>query len=69
MKQLTKEEIEKTGYQNKLQFGTRVEAREIKGIVNHCGREMCRVYYGFGKYIEVKPDECRILSVEEAVGV
>lgn len=69
MKQLTKEEIEKTGYQKKLQFGTRVEASGIKGIVNHCSKYMCRVFYGFGKYIEVKPEDCRILSVDEAVGV
>ena len=69
MKQLTKDEIEKTGYQSRLQFGSRVEVRGIKGIVNHCSANMCRVFYGFGKYIEAKPDECRLLTVDEAVGV
>lgn len=69
MKQLTKEQIENKGLQTKLQFGTRVEARGIRGIVNHCSKLMCRVYHGVGKYIEVNPKECKILSVEEAVGV
>ena len=69
MVQLTEQEIKDKGFQDKLQFGTRVEAKGVKGIVNHCSRWMCRVYYGVGKYIEVKPTECRILTTKEAVYV
>lgn len=73
MKQLTKEELEKTGYQSKFQFGTRVETPcGKKGIVNFCGNERCRVYYdenGETKSIMVIRSQCRILSCEEAVAV
>ena len=69
MRQLTEQEIINKDFQNKLQFGTRVEAKGIKGIVNHCSKWMCRVYYGYKKYIEVSPSECRILTTKEAVGV
>lgn len=69
MRQLTLEEIKKLGSQEKLQFGTRVEVNGVKGIVNHCSREMCRVFYGFGKFIESHPSKLRILSPEESVGV
>lgn len=69
MKLLTEQEIIKKGFQNKLQFGTRVQVGDKKGIVNHCSSTMCRVFYGDRVYIEVHPSECKILTPEEAVGV
>jgi len=74
MEQLTKEELIKTGFQSKFQFGTRVETPCGKrGIVNFYSEDidLCRVYYDDEKVksIEVKITECRILSIDEAVDV
>ena len=75
MKQLTKEQLEEKGFQEKLQFGTRVETTcGKKGIVNFnsVGIDSCRVYYDEGKETKcviVKMSECRILSLDEAVGI
>jgi hypothetical protein len=75
MKPLTKEELDKTGFQKSFQFGTRVETPcGKKGIVNFFSENMdlCRVYYDTEKKtksIMVKISKCRVLSLDEAVGI
>ncbi len=76
MKQTTKEDLEKMGYQKKFQFGTRVETICGKrGVVNfnNENKDLCRVYYDTGplktESIMVKISECRILNLDEAVNI
>jgi len=73
---MTIQRLNKLGFQNKPQFGTRVETKKGNlGIINFCSVniDLCRVYYDVDKKTQkllfemCKISECRILSVEEAV--
>ena len=80
MNQMTSERLGELGYQNKFQFGSRVETQcGKKGVVNFnsSGIDLCRVYYTdldengkkITKSIETKISTCRLLTLEEAVNI
>jgi hypothetical protein len=79
MDQMTIEKLKELGYQNKIQFGSRVETECGKrGIVNFnsSGIDLCRVYYDTPedkecrvKSIKTKMSTCRLLTLEEAVNI
>lgn len=70
---MTKVELQKLGYQDKFQFGSRVETPcGKKGIVwfNSESIDLCRVYYdkdGKTHPVMVKITGCRLLTLKEAV--
>lgn len=76
MEQMTIKRLKELGYQNKIQFGSRVETECGKrGVVgfNAPGIDLCRVYYDEHnrrtQSIETKMSTCRLLTLEEAIEI